>query len=179
MDRLSLGIPKNECFGLLGINGAGKTTTFRMLTGDETMSGGTALVEGFDIRTSMNRVSCIDSFLPSHLIIAKYDTPVLRRLVFLWLARAYPGCLKSLSVAEFRAILLSMWIPFGLNLVHQAKHTILTSFTSLIPGSSAYWVLPTIRCFDRPDDRTRAALHVRSATRRTGRANTGRCRGPH
>jgi len=49
----------SECFGLLGINGAGKTTTFRMLTGDETMSGGTALVEGFDIRTNMNRVSCI------------------------------------------------------------------------------------------------------------------------
>ena len=62
VDRLSLGIPMSECFGLLGINGAGKTTTFRMLTGDETMSGGTALVEGFDIRTNMNRVSCIDSF---------------------------------------------------------------------------------------------------------------------
>ena len=62
MDRLSLGIPISECFGLLGINGAGKTTTFRMLTGDEIMSGGTALVEGFDIRTSMNRVSCIYSF---------------------------------------------------------------------------------------------------------------------
>ena len=62
VDRLSLGIPMSECFGLLGINGAGKTTTFRMLTGDETMSGGTALVEGFDIRTNMNRVSLIDSF---------------------------------------------------------------------------------------------------------------------
>ena len=60
VDRLSLGIPMRECFGLLGINGAGKTTTFRMLTGDETMSGGTALVEGFDIRTNMNRVSCTD-----------------------------------------------------------------------------------------------------------------------
>ena len=59
VDRLSLGVPMNECFGLLGINGAGKTTAFRMLTGDETMTAGTALVEGFDIRTSMNRVSSL------------------------------------------------------------------------------------------------------------------------
>ena len=60
MDSLSLGVPMNECFGLLGINGAGKTTTFRMLTGDETMTSGTALVEGFDIRTNMNKVSCVE-----------------------------------------------------------------------------------------------------------------------
>ena len=38
---------QGECFGLLGINGAGKTTTFRMLTGDETMTGGTALLDGY------------------------------------------------------------------------------------------------------------------------------------
>ncbi|KAE9554667.1 hypothetical protein FO519_002077 [Halicephalobus sp. NKZ332] len=30
---LTLGIPKGECFGLLGVNGAGKSTTFNMLTG--------------------------------------------------------------------------------------------------------------------------------------------------
>ena len=27
------GVPKGECFGLLGVNGAGKTTTFKLLTG--------------------------------------------------------------------------------------------------------------------------------------------------
>ena len=46
----------SECFGLLGINGAGKTTTFRMLTGDETMTSGTAVVDRFDVREDMNRV---------------------------------------------------------------------------------------------------------------------------
>ena len=45
-----------------GNYGAGKTTTFRMLTGDEIMSGGTALVEGFDIRANMNRVCCNVAF---------------------------------------------------------------------------------------------------------------------
>jgi len=57
VDSLSLGIPMAECFGLLGVNGAGKTTTFRMLTGDEMMTSGTATVDGFDIRSSMRQVS--------------------------------------------------------------------------------------------------------------------------
>ena len=63
VDSLSLGVPMGECFGLLGINGAGKTTTFRMLTGDETMTSGTAVVDGYDIRYNMNKVSMF-SHLP-------------------------------------------------------------------------------------------------------------------
>ena len=35
VDKLTVGVPRGECFGLLGVNGAGKTTTFKMLTGDE------------------------------------------------------------------------------------------------------------------------------------------------
>ncbi|XP_074842119.1 ATP-binding cassette sub-family A member 13 [Carettochelys insculpta] len=41
---ISLGIPRRECFGLLGANGAGKSTTFKMLTGDITPSGGCAII---------------------------------------------------------------------------------------------------------------------------------------
>lgn len=33
-----------QCFGLLGVNGAGKTSTFKMLTGEETISLGDAIV---------------------------------------------------------------------------------------------------------------------------------------
>jgi len=29
-DRLSFGLKKGECFGLLGVNGAGKSTTFKV-----------------------------------------------------------------------------------------------------------------------------------------------------
>uniref|UniRef100_A0A8C7T2V0 P-type phospholipid transporter n=1 Tax=Oncorhynchus mykiss TaxID=8022 RepID=A0A8C7T2V0_ONCMY len=39
VDRVCLGVPAAECFGLLGINGAGKTTTFKMLTGDIAFCG--------------------------------------------------------------------------------------------------------------------------------------------
>jgi len=42
VDRLCLGVPRGECFGLLGVNGAGKTTTFQMLTGDIRPTGGDA-----------------------------------------------------------------------------------------------------------------------------------------
>ena len=41
-----MGVRPGECFGLLGVNGAGKTTTFKMLTGDESTTGGEAFVNG-------------------------------------------------------------------------------------------------------------------------------------
>ncbi|KAJ8318607.1 hypothetical protein KUTeg_003698 [Tegillarca granosa] len=49
VDHLTFGVPKAECFGLLGINGAGKTTTFRMLTGDILPSYGAAYLKGHRI----------------------------------------------------------------------------------------------------------------------------------
>ena len=52
----SLGVPPRECFGLLGVNGAGKTTTFKMLTGDEDVTGGEAYVEGFSIKDDLQMV---------------------------------------------------------------------------------------------------------------------------
>ncbi|XP_068003827.1 ATP-binding cassette sub-family A member 13 [Melanerpes formicivorus] len=44
VESISLGIPKGECFGLLGTNGAGKSTTFKMLTGDIIPSAGRAVI---------------------------------------------------------------------------------------------------------------------------------------
>ncbi|XP_034513255.1 phospholipid-transporting ATPase ABCA7 [Ailuropoda melanoleuca] len=49
VDRLCLGIPPGECFGLLGMNGAGKTSTFRMVTGDMLPSGGEAVLAGHSV----------------------------------------------------------------------------------------------------------------------------------
>ncbi|KAL9959228.1 hypothetical protein ACROYT_G036325 [Oculina patagonica] len=56
VDHLCLGIPRGECFGLLGINGAGKTTTFSMLTGDLSITEGTAFLDGFNIQTNLKEV---------------------------------------------------------------------------------------------------------------------------
>ncbi|CAK8681251.1 unnamed protein product [Clavelina lepadiformis] len=46
VNRLCVGVPEGECFGLLGVNGAGKTTTFKMLTGDVIPTAGDALICG-------------------------------------------------------------------------------------------------------------------------------------
>ncbi|XP_052284173.1 phospholipid-transporting ATPase ABCA1-like isoform X3 [Dreissena polymorpha] len=56
VDRLCVGVPKGQCFGLLGVNGAGKTTTFKMLTGDERLSKGNAYVNNYSILNDMVQV---------------------------------------------------------------------------------------------------------------------------
>ncbi|XP_017266543.1 retinal-specific phospholipid-transporting ATPase ABCA4-like isoform X2 [Kryptolebias marmoratus] len=53
VDRICVGVPAGECFGLLGVNGAGKTTTFKMLTGDADVSYGEATVAGYSILTEI------------------------------------------------------------------------------------------------------------------------------
>ncbi|XP_069922915.1 ATP-binding cassette sub-family A member 2 isoform X2 [Oryctolagus cuniculus] len=56
VDRLCLGVRPGECFGLLGVNGAGKTSTFKMLTGDESTTGGEAFVNGHSVLRELLQV---------------------------------------------------------------------------------------------------------------------------
>jgi ABC-2 type transport system ATP-binding protein len=53
---ISLEIRRGEIFGLLGPNGAGKTTTLEMLEGLRRPDGGTALVDGLDVRRKRRAV---------------------------------------------------------------------------------------------------------------------------
>ncbi|XP_054645244.1 phospholipid-transporting ATPase ABCA1-like isoform X2 [Dunckerocampus dactyliophorus] len=64
VNRLCLGIPRGECFGLLGVNGAGKTTTFRMLTGDTPITSGEALLNHYSVLTEMERVHQMMGYCP-------------------------------------------------------------------------------------------------------------------
>ncbi|XP_037325366.2 phospholipid-transporting ATPase ABCA1 isoform X1 [Pungitius pungitius] len=64
VDRLCLGIPRGECFGLLGVNGAGKTSTFRMLTGDTTITYGEAFLNQHSVLTEMERVHQLMGYCP-------------------------------------------------------------------------------------------------------------------
>ncbi|XP_030640902.1 phospholipid-transporting ATPase ABCA1 [Chanos chanos] len=64
VNRLCLGIPRGECFGLLGVNGAGKTSTFRMLTGDTTITFGEAWLSKYSVLTEMERVHQLMGYCP-------------------------------------------------------------------------------------------------------------------
>jgi len=52
---ISVGVPRGECFGLLGVNGAGKTTTMRMITSDTDIGTGDIFVGGWSVKTQRHR----------------------------------------------------------------------------------------------------------------------------
>ncbi|XP_061399278.1 phospholipid-transporting ATPase ABCA3-like [Musca vetustissima] len=56
VNQISLCVKPVECFGLLGVNGAGKTTTFKMMTGDERITSGTAYVKGMNLAADVNKI---------------------------------------------------------------------------------------------------------------------------
>lgn len=64
IQSLSIGIPKGECFGLLGINGSGKTTTLSILCGQMLPSSGTAYIDGHDIRFNKSKVCSKVGYCP-------------------------------------------------------------------------------------------------------------------
>ena len=63
VDKLCVGIPQGECFGLLGVNGAGKTTTFKMMTGDHPISSGEAYLDTFSVIKQIKEVRNVDIFV--------------------------------------------------------------------------------------------------------------------
>lgn len=56
---ISVGVPRQECFGLLGQNGAGKTTTFKMMTGDVFVSKGNAYLNQYDVKQHLTQVNIV------------------------------------------------------------------------------------------------------------------------
>lgn len=51
VDGVSLSIEAGEIFGILGPNGAGKTTTLEMLEGLNDIDGGSATIDGIDVKS--------------------------------------------------------------------------------------------------------------------------------
>ncbi len=56
VNDVSFNVERGEIFGFLGPNGSGKTTVIKMLTGLLPLSGGSAWVEGLDVRTDAEAV---------------------------------------------------------------------------------------------------------------------------
>jgi ABC-type multidrug transport system ATPase subunit len=79
-------------------NGAGKTTTINMLVGFMSPSSGTAVVEGFDIRTDMDRIYTLMGVCPQHDIL--WETLTARQHMLFY------GRLKNLKGEALKAAII-------------------------------------------------------------------------
>jgi len=71
---VSFRVSAGECFGLLGVNGAGKTTTFRMLTGDENPTAGSARILHYDLVRNRSKYLAQIGYCPQYDGINRFLT---------------------------------------------------------------------------------------------------------
>lgn len=101
---MSLDLYEGQITALLGHNGAGKTTTMSMLTGFLPPSGGTAIVNGYDIREDIGNVRSSLGLCPQHDVL--FDTmTVEEHLIFF---AKLKGCPSDKVKQEVEDMLLSI-----------------------------------------------------------------------
>ncbi len=74
LDGVSLTVEDEEIFGLLGPNGAGKSTLMKILTTITEPTGGTASVNGIDVRESPAEVRQQIGYIPQYTALDEYLT---------------------------------------------------------------------------------------------------------
>ena len=64
VDGISFHVKEGEIFGILGPNGAGKTTTLEMLEALRPIDGGTAILDGLDVKTNSDKIKALIGVQP-------------------------------------------------------------------------------------------------------------------
>ncbi|CAB1115344.1 ABC [Ectocarpus sp. CCAP 1310/34] len=95
----SLGIPRGECFGLLGINGAGKSSTLAILSGELPPTTGSALLGGFDVGKNPEEIHRLVGYCPQ--FDALFETLTGREHLALYAAiKGIPADKRSAAVNQ-------------------------------------------------------------------------------
>ncbi len=74
LKNVSLEIERGEIFALLGPNGAGKTTLINIVCGIVNPSGGTVLVDGFDIQKDFRQTRSRIGLVPQEMASESFET---------------------------------------------------------------------------------------------------------
>ncbi|XP_037074307.1 ATP-binding cassette sub-family A member 3-like [Pollicipes pollicipes] len=90
VDHMSLNMYEGQITALLGHNGAGKTTTMSMLVGLFPASWGTALINGYDIRTDTDEVRSSLGICPQHDVLFD-ELTVAEHIRFFCMMKGYDG----------------------------------------------------------------------------------------
>ncbi|GAB5355108.1 hypothetical protein AAMO2058_000177600 [Amorphochlora amoebiformis] len=93
VDKLSLLIPKKQCFGLLGVNGAGKSTTLKILTADVEPTSGIAQVNGISVDEGVRAIRKQLGYCPQFNPLQ----PAMTVTETLWLYARFKGLERSVA----------------------------------------------------------------------------------
>src|SRR5438874_8601412 len=106
---ISFTVPEGEIFGLLGPNGAGKSTLIRMLTTLLPPSGGTALVNGFDVRKQADGVRRSIGVIPQAMT-SDLELSVEENLIIFAKLYGVPRAKREKLIGELlQAVELTQW----------------------------------------------------------------------
>jgi ABC-2 type transport system ATP-binding protein len=109
VDQISFEVGSGEIFGLLGPNGAGKSTLIRMLTTLLPPSGGTALVDGFDVVARADQVRRSIGVIPQAMTTDLELTATENLLIFAKLYGVARERRRPLIAELLEAVELSKW----------------------------------------------------------------------
>ncbi|KAF0293021.1 ATP-binding cassette sub-family A member 3 [Amphibalanus amphitrite] len=90
VNNVSLNMYEGQITALLGHNGAGKTTTMSVLVGLFPASSGTALINGYDIRTEVDEVRASLGICPQHDVLFD-ELTVAEHIRFFCTLKGYDG----------------------------------------------------------------------------------------